>query len=99
MLIPSPSMVFVIQDEKEAQTETGILLAERNKRKANHGTIYSINADQVCPHCTEHFKRTDLKNGDRVLFSRYVAEQIEVDELKGKIVFSIPIDAILAKIA
>jgi len=91
-------MCFVVQDEKEETSASGIVLNHQNKRKASHGTIYSLNSEVTCPHCTEQFNRKDLKEGDRVIFSRYIAEQIEVDELKGKIVFSLPLDAILAKI-
>lgn len=92
-------MAFIIQDMKEKTTASGILLAEE-KRKTGQGTVYSINCDVVCPHCTQRFDRKDLKVGDKVLFSRYVAEQIEYDGdgLKGKIVWSIPLDSILAKI-
>lgn len=100
MLIPSPSMAFIIQDEKDAQTASGIILHTGDKRKPGQGTIHSINCSVVCPHCIQQFDRKDLKVGDKVLFSRYVAEQIEYDGdgLKGKVVYSTPIDSILAKI-
>jgi co-chaperonin GroES (HSP10) len=100
MLMPSPSMAFIIQDEKESQTQSGIVIATDNKRKPGQGTIYSINATVVCPHCTQQFDRKDLAVGDKVLFSRYVAEQVEYDGdgLKGKVVYSVPLDSILAKI-
>lgn len=91
-------MCLIIQDEKEETSASGIVLNHQNKRKASHGTIHAINTTVTCPHCTQQFDRKDLKEGDRVLFSRYIAEQVEVDELKGKIVFSLPLDAILAKI-
>lgn len=99
MLQPSPSMAFIIQDMQDSQTASGIVLTAE-KRKTGQGTIYAVNCDVVCPHCTQRFDRKDLKKGDKVLFSRYVAEQIEYDGdgLKGKIVWSIPLDSILAKI-
>ena len=100
MLQPSPSMAFVIQDIQESTTASGIVINSKDKRKSGQGTIYSINCQVVCPHCTQHFDRKDLKTGDKVLFSRYVAEQIEYegDGLKGKTVWAIPLDSILAKI-
>lgn len=100
MLIPSPSMTFIVQDMKESQTQSGIIISTGDKRKTGQGTIHSINAEVVCPHCTQKFDRKDLQAGDKVIFSRYVAEQIEYegDGLKGKIVWSVPIDSILAKI-
>lgn len=93
-------MAFIIQEQKESVSASGIILKNQNDRKASHGTVYSVNTEVVCPHCTEKFNRKDLAAGDRVLFSRYVAEQIEVDteDLKGKVVWSVPVDAILAKI-
>jgi len=101
MLLPSPSMCFIVQEEKESVSESGLVLAHQNKRKASHGVIHSINAEVHCPHCSEKFNRKDLKEGDRVIFSRYVAEQIEYDGdgLKGKVLFSVPLDAVLAKIS
>ena len=100
MLQPSPSVAFVIQDIQEKTTASGFLISTNDKRKSGQGTIYSINCQVVCPHCTQHFDRKDLKTGDKVLFSRYVAEQIEYegDGLKGKTVWAIPLDSILAKI-
>lgn len=92
-------MCFVIQDTKEDTSASGIVLGHQNKRKASHGTIYALNPEVVCPHCTQKFDRKDLKEGDRVIFSRYIAEEIELDELKGKVVFSLPLDAILAKVS
>lgn len=99
MLSPSPSMAFIVQDMQDQQTSSGIILAVE-KRKTGQGTIYAVNCGVVCPHCTQQFDRKDLQAGDRVLFSRYVAEQIEYDGdgLKGKILWSVPIDSILAKI-
>lgn len=99
MIEPSPSMCFIIQDEKEETSASGIFLNHQNKRKASHGIIYALNTQVVCPHCIQQFDRKDLSVGDKVLFSRYIAEQIEIDELKGKIVFSLPLDAILAKVS
>lgn len=98
MIVPSPSMCFIIQDEKPTQTDSGIIIETKEKGKASHGTIYAINSTVTCPHCIQQFDRKDLKEGDRVLFSRYVTEQIEIDELKGKRVFAVFLDAILAKL-
>ena len=100
MLTPSPSMCFVIEDQKDDVTQSGIVLALQNKSKNSHGTIYAINTTVVCPHCIQVFNRTDLAAGDKVIYSRYVAEQIDVEgeEFTGKKVFVLPIDSILAKI-
>ncbi len=101
MLEPSPSMCFIIQEEKDKVSESGIIISSNDKRKACHGVIYALNSTVVCPHCIQQFDRKDLKVGDRVLFSRYVAEQIEYEEdgLKGKILYSVPLDSVLAKIS
>ena len=91
-------MAFILQDT-ETETSFGLVLT-KDKRKSGQGVIYAVNGDVVCPHCTQRFDRKDLKAGDKVLFSRYVAEQIEYEEdgLKGKIIWSVPVDSILAKI-
>lgn len=101
MLYPSPSMCFILEEEKASQSTSGILLQHNRSGKSSHGVIYSINAEVVCPHCVQKFDRKDLSVGDRVIYSRYVAEQIEHDEgdLKGKIVYAVPLDSILAKIS
>lgn len=93
-------MAFIIQDEKESVTASGLIVSTDTKRKPGQGTIYSINPSVVCPHCTQQFDRKDLAVGDKVLFSRYVAEQVEYEGegLKGKVVYSVPLDSILAKI-
>lgn len=85
---------------QESQSESGIILHAQEKGKTSHGTIYAINSQVVCPHCIQQFDRKDLKVGDRVIYSRYVAEQIDVDdpELKDKKVFAVFLDAILAKL-
>lgn len=100
MLQPSPSMCFIIQEVKEQVSTSGIILNTGDKRKSGIGVIYSLNNSVVCPHCIQHFDRKDLDVGDRVIFSKYVAEQIEYDGegLKGKIVFAVPLDSVLAKI-
>lgn len=99
MLAPSPGMAFVIQDMEDTVHSSGIILS-KEKRKSGQGVIYSVNTDVICPHCTEKFNRKDLQEGDKIIFSKYVAEQIEYegDGLKGKIVWSLPVDSILAKI-
>jgi co-chaperonin GroES (HSP10) len=101
MLIPSPSMALIIQDMEEKVHASGIIMSVRDKRKVGQGTVHSVNATVVCPHCIQQFDRKDLNVGDKVIFSRYVAEQIEYegDGLKGKIVWSVPLDSILAKIS
>lgn len=100
MLTPSPSMCFIIEDQKDEITKSGIVLSMNNKSKNSHGTIYAINTTVVCPHCIQHFDRKDLAAGDKVIYSRYVAEQIDVEgeEFTGKKVFVVPVDSILAKI-
>lgn len=79
---------------------SGIIIEVKEKGKTSHGTIYALNSTVVCPHCIQQFDRKDLKVGDHVLFSRYVAEPMDIDlpDLKDKKVFAIHLDAVLAKI-
>lgn len=94
-------MAFVVQEtETEIQAGALTLVLTKEKKNAGHGVIHSLNSTVVCPHCTQKFDRKDLRAGDHVLFSKYVAEQIEYDGdgLKGKIIWAVPLDSILAKI-
>lgn len=99
MLSPNTSMCFVVQEMQEEVSASGIVIHTGGKRKAGTGVIYAINTTVTCPHCIQQYDRKDLKVGDKVLFSKYVSEQVELDgDLKGKIVYSIPVDSILAKL-
>ena len=92
-------MAFIVQAEQNNVTDSGIFISAEKKGMISHGKIHAINSNVICPHCTQQFDRKDLKVGDQVVFSRYVAEQIPFTsgELKDKKVFAVYIDAILAK--
>jgi co-chaperonin GroES (HSP10) len=100
-MIPSPGVAFIIEEEKADSTESGIVLTHKNKSKGAIGYIYAVDGTVLCPHCQESCTRKDLKPGDHVIYSRFVAEYIgyrEPDMPKGRL-FSVPVDAILAKIS
>lgn len=98
---PSPGIAFIIEDEKADRTSSGLYLSHQNKSAGAMGVIYAIDGSVICPHCQKWCKREDVKPGDRVLYSRFVAEHVEYREsgMKEGRLFAVPVDAILAKIS
>lgn len=66
MLKPLNGRVLVKPDEKETQTEYGIILTDAAVEKPLTGTVVSTISDLVA-------------KGDRVLFSRYGYDEAKVD--------------------
>lgn len=97
---PAPGYCFIIEDTKKDITESGLHVAHKTKEKGSIGTIYEVNGDVICPHCQDSCSMDFFKKGDRVLYSRYVAEFIDYREpdMKEGRLFSLPTDALLAKI-
>lgn len=100
-LSPTQGLAFIIEDKKETTTKSGIVLALKNDNVGAMGRIHSINPVSYCPHCSKEYKRDDLKVGDHVVYSKFVAEHVEIQEVEkehGGRLFSCPIDSILAVI-
>lgn len=98
---PSPGYAFIIEDQKDSQSKSGIVIEHRNKSKGAMGKIYAVNPTVICPHCQASVERTDLNVGDHVIYSRFVGECIDYKEEgmpEGRL-FAVPVDAILAHIA
>jgi co-chaperonin GroES (HSP10) len=99
MIEPTAGQAFIVEDTKEDTTASGIVLNHKNKSKGAIGTIYAINPSVLCPHCQE-LAQAQLKVGDHVIYSRFVAEHVELKEVQtnGRL-FCVPVDAILAKLS
>lgn len=97
---PSPSYALIIEDQKEDKTQFGLILNHQTKYVNSIGTIYEINGTVNCPHCMGKYDRNDLKKGDRVIYSKFTAENIDYktpDMPEGRLM-AVPIDSILATI-
>lgn len=84
-LVPINDTAYVIE-EAETVTKSGIVLATE-QRKGCIGTIYAISDNEI-----------GLKAGDRVIFSKFAVEDVELKDEKGPIknLKSLKIDSISA---
>ena len=92
-LQPLSDRVLLEREESEKQTIGGIVLPDQAKKKSKRGKVLGIGNGKL----DKEGKRIPLsvKPGDRVLFSGYSGEEIEVN---GKEVLLIREDDILAVI-
>lgn len=100
---PTPGFVFIKEDKTKAQTKSGIVLQEKGKKTI--GTVYAVENDKgglFYDLILRHFakdKPMRLKEGDRVVFSKYVAEDVHVEDENGeqvKDIHMLPISMISA---
>ncbi len=76
--------VLVKRDETEQKTETGIVIPDAAREKAQEGVVVAVGAGRVldsgalAPMC--------LKVGDRVLLPKYDSMEIEIDGVKHAII-------------
>jgi GTPase Era involved in 16S rRNA processing len=93
MIKPSPNMAFIIEDNADTSgkynsaKKAGLIIAENaeNQLSGTTGIIYAVDKN-------DHFKK-----GDRVIYSRFVAERVEVNEKDippGRL-RAVPIDCLL----
>lgn len=105
MIQPTSGMSFILEDKQQAVKEGSSLAgmgfeATTDRLAGVTGVIYAINTEKDCPKCGHSYDHLNLKAGDRVIYSKFVAEQIEYeaeDIPKGRL-RSVPVDAILATI-
>jgi chaperonin GroES len=76
-LQPLGDRLVVQREESEEKTSGGILLPDSAKDKPTRGTVISIGDGRML----ENGSRApfQVKPGDRVLFTSYAGEQIEID--------------------
>lgn len=106
MITPVPGMCFVIEsvDELLAKDsklkEIGFQQSEAHQRNIGvQGTIYAVNESNKCPACGGKRSVVGFKPGDKVLYSKFIAEQISIKDEQGKEIKnlrSVPVDGILA---
>ena len=77
-LQPLGDKVVVSRDESEDVTAGGIVLPDRAKDKPSRGTIVAIGTGKTLDDGTRG--EMQVKVGDRVLFTSYAPETIEIDD-------------------
>ena len=93
-LIPLGSRVLVECPEQQEMTSTGIYVPESAKKDKNYrGQVIAVGDGRI----SDDGKRLPMSVavGDKILFSNYSAEEIEVD---GKTLFLVEESSIMAKI-
>ena len=101
MISPSPGYSIIIEEMEENVSKSGLILhADGERGKGIIGTILEINQTSLCNECGGKRDRLPLKKGDRVIYSKFAAEQLELKDEEGKRIKNIRAvhcDSILAK--
>ena len=77
-LQPIGDKVVVERDESEERTAGGIVLPDTAKDKPTRGTIIAVGTGKLLDDGTRG--EMQVKKGDRVLFTSYAPETIEIGE-------------------
>ncbi len=77
-LQPLGDKVVVLRDESEDVTAGGIVLPDSAKDKPSRGTIVAVGTGKTLDDGT--LGEMQVKVGDRVLFTSYAPETIEIDD-------------------
>mmetsp|Transcript_21075 Transcript_21075/g.24077 ORF Transcript_21075/g.24077 Transcript_21075/m.24077 type:complete len:243 (-) Transcript_21075:297-1025(-) len=74
--VPVNDMVLIKSDEKEMQTEGGLLLASKVKVKRNEGIVLSIGTGKIDQETGFKFDMP-ISKGEKIIYGRYVGTQIK----------------------
>jgi len=77
-LQPLGDKVVVERDETESKTAGGIFIPDAAKDKPSRGTIIAVGTGKLLDDGTRG--EMQVKKGDRVLFTSYAPETIEIDD-------------------
>lgn len=108
MIHPVPGMAFVIEEKQQAVAKESALAkagfseSEAHQRNVGvMGTIYAVNESDLCGGCGRKCKKVGFRPGQMVIYSKFIAEQIELKQDDGtpiKDLRSVPVNGILATI-
>ena len=92
---PLNDRVLVIRIEEEEKTSGGIIIPDTAKEKPQEGKVIAAGPGKF----DDNGKRMplDVKEGDRVLFSKYAGNEIKIDGVEHLIMREDDILAILEK--
>ncbi len=79
-LQPLGDKVVVERDEMEEKTKGGIYIPDAAKDKPSRGTIIAVGTGKVLDDGTRG--EMQVKKGDRVLFTSYAPEVIEINDIE-----------------
>lgn len=80
MLKPLADRVLIKVDEEETKTKSGILIPDTAQKKSQKGTVVALGSGKML----DNGQRVpfEVKEGDRVLFSKYSGTDVEEDGQK-----------------
>jgi len=76
-LKPLGDRVVIQPSAREEVTKSGIVLPDTAKEKPQEGTILAVGLGEILEDGTR--KKMDVKEGDRVLYSKYAGTEFKVD--------------------
>jgi len=79
-LVPLHDRIVLKRDEAEGKTAGGIVLPDTAKDKPQKGTVVSVGEGVITRDGKRH--ALTLKPGDRVIFSSYAGDEINVGDEK-----------------
>lgn len=106
MLNPSLGMAFVIEHVDDGLTDAARELGFISTEKKNMGclgTVYAINDEHYkCEKCQHDHEPMNVKAGDEVIYSKFVAEYVFLRDEEGKEIKNLvvlPVEAILGTLS
>jgi chaperonin GroES len=79
-LQPLGERLVIRREESETTTAGGIVLPDSAKEKPARGTVVAIGTGKLLDDGTR--SKSQLKTGDRVLFTSYAGENVEIDDVE-----------------
>ena len=79
-LQPLGERLVIQREEGESTTSGGIVLPDSAKEKPARGTVIAIGTGKLLDDGTR--SKSQLKEGDRVLFTSYAGENVQIDEVE-----------------
>lgn len=79
-LQPLGERLVVQREESESTTAGGIVLPDSAKEKPARGKVVAIGTGKLLDDGTR--SKSQLKVGDRVLFTSYAGENVEIDDVE-----------------
>lgn len=79
-LQPLGERLVIQREQSESTTAGGIVLPDSAKEKPARGTVVAIGTGKLLDDGTR--SKSQLKAGDRVLFTSYAGEHVEIDDVE-----------------
>ncbi len=79
-LQPMGERLVIQREEGESTTAGGIVLPDSAKEKPSRGKVVAIGTGKLLDDGSR--SKSQLKVGDRVLFSSYAGENVEIDDVE-----------------